>query len=190
MTSVYGSQKKTEFDKSALLEIIPYEGVVKDTRVVVKWLEKEEAALAAFNEVIEEGTAWPFEDNFDMEGFESYFLSHAAFGVRDGETDELLSIFYIKPNFPGRCSHVCNGGFITLPKHRRKGLARLMGTLFIKWAPLLGFKSACFNLVFATNPSLSLWISLGFKVVGTLPAAARLRGSPELVDANVMSLVF
>lgn len=20
--------------------------------------------------------------------------------------------FYVKPNFPGRCSHVCNGGFI------------------------------------------------------------------------------
>ena len=190
MTSVYGSKNATPFDRS-ILPCVPYEGEISGgKKVVVTWLDKDEAALAAFNDVIEDGGSWPFEEGFDMEGFENYFMSHAAFGVRDASTGELMSIFYIKPNFPGRCSHVCNGGFVTLKDHRRKGLARFMGNLFLKWAPLLEFKSACFNLVFATNPALSLWLSLGFKIAGVLPGVARLKGSTELVDANIMTYTF
>ena len=190
MTSVNDSKKTPLFDRS-ILPCVPYEGETSGgKKVVVTWLDKDEAALAAFNDVIEDGVAWPFEETYSMEEFENYFMSHAAFGVRDASTGELMSIFYIKPNFPGCCSHVCNGGFITLKDHRRKGLARLMGTLFVKWAPLLGFKSACFNLVFTINPSSSLWLSLGFKIAGVLPGAARLKGSTELVDANIMTYTF
>lgn len=61
--------------------------------------------------------------------------------------------FYIKPNFPGRCSHVsylsnllsefdihwiCNGGFIVNKDHRGKGVGKLMATSFLKIAPALG----------------------------------------------------
>lgn len=55
--------------------------------------------------------------------------------------------FYIKPNFPGRCSHVCNGGFITDPCRRRRGVARLMGHAFLRLAKDLGYKASYFNLV-------------------------------------------
>lgn len=55
--------------------------------------------------------------------------------------------FYIKPNFPGRCSHVCNGGFITDTRRRRRGVARLMGQAFLRLAKDLGYKASYFNLV-------------------------------------------
>lgn len=55
--------------------------------------------------------------------------------------------FYIKPNFPGRCSHVCNGGFITDPRMRRRGVARLMGHAFLRFAKDLGYRASYFNLV-------------------------------------------
>jgi hypothetical protein len=66
-----------------------------------------------------------------MEGYRGYFLSHAAFVVRalepgfdaDGNPSapgEVLGCFYVKPNFPGRCGHVCNGGFITKAKFRKQ----------------------------------------------------------------------
>ena len=79
---------------------------------------------------------------------------------------------------------MCNGGFITAPKHRQKGVARLMGNLFLQFAPELGYKSSFFNLVFAsTEASVRLWESLGFQRVGVVPNAGRLKGFPNLVDA-------
>lgn len=64
----------------------------------------------------------------------SYFHSHASFAVHFADQDmygsDLLGCFYIKPNFPGRCSHVCNGGFITNPQHRGLGVGTFMGENF------------------------------------------------------------
>lgn len=68
----------------------------------------------------------------------------------DDERDAGVKVwgaFYIKPNFPGRCSHVCNGGFITDPRRRRRGVARLMGHAFLRFAKDLGYRASYFNLV-------------------------------------------
>ena len=66
--------------------------------------------------------------------FISYFHSHASFVVhfadQEKNSKDILGCFYIKPNFPGRCSHVCNGGFITNPKYRGLGIGGFMGEAF------------------------------------------------------------
>jgi len=124
------------------------------------------------------------------------FLSHAAFVVRASEDSsphlsndvinagEILGCFYIKPNFPGRCSHICNGGFITNPEFRNMGVATLMGRSFLKIARDLGYKSSYFNLVFKSNPvSIRLWESLGFERVAVLENAADLSGVDGLDTA-------
>jgi hypothetical protein len=49
-----------------------------------------------------------------------------------------LGSFYIKPNYPGRSSHVCNGGFLVGPLARNRGVGRLMGEGYLEWAPKLG----------------------------------------------------
>ena len=140
------------------------------------------------NIIIREGRTWPFEEEFNsVDEYRGYFLSHTAFVVReldDGisanggkSTSEILGCFYIKPNFPGRCSHVCNGGFITGEKFRRLGVARLMGRVFLQAARDLGYKSSYFNLVFKSNVgSVKLWESLGFERVAVLKNAGRLKG--------------
>ena len=45
--------------------------------------------------------------------------------------------FYIKANYPGRSSHVCNGGFLVTTAARNKGVGRLMGEAYLDWAPKL-----------------------------------------------------
>jgi GNAT superfamily N-acetyltransferase len=150
--------------------------------------------MALMNLVIREGKSWPFESEFhSLEAFRAYFLSHAALcvknypatndeegedsGVHGSNSQKLLGCFYIKPNFPGRCGHVCNGGFITAPAARRIGVGNLMGRTYLLFARDLGYKSSYFNLVFASNcSSVRLWETLGFQRVATLPKAARLRG--------------
>jgi len=52
---------------------------------------------------------------------------------------------------------------------------------------IAGYKASVFNLVFENNiASVRLWHSLGFREVGRIPKAGRLRNSPDqLVDAIV-----
>jgi RimJ/RimL family protein N-acetyltransferase len=141
------------------------------------------------NYVIEEGKSWPFVEIFETtETFKGYFLSHAAFCVRpisnpddndNDDGDKILGCFYIKPNFPGRCSHICNGGFIVNASQRGSKVGSLMGSTFLPFAKALGYKSSYFNLVFASNTfSIRLWENLGMERVATIPNAARLVGMP------------
>lgn len=88
---------------------------------------------------------------------------------------EVLGAFYLKPNFPGWCSHICNAGFIVQPAMRGQGIGRWMAETMLAIAPTKGYTAVMFNLVFATNePSLNLWRSLGFSTLGRVPGAARL----------------
>jgi ribosomal protein S18 acetylase RimI-like enzyme len=144
------------------------------------------------NLVIREGRSWPFDKEFPtVDAYRAYFLSHTALVVRASEAGpdvhgrpsavgEMLGCFYIKPNFPGRCSHVCNGGFITAPNFRRMGIGHLMAQVFLRVARDVGYESAYFNLVFKSNTaSVLLWESLGFQRVAELKNAAQLEGLEE-----------
>jgi len=56
----------------------------------------------------------------------------------DGDWNkDCLGSFYIKPNYPGRSSHVCNGAFLVTDASRNRGVGRLMGEGYIDWAPKL-----------------------------------------------------
>lgn len=142
-----------------------------------------ESGRELMNLIIREGKAWPFDEEFaTLDSYASYFLTHAAFVVRS--PTEVVGTFYVKPNFPGRCSHICNGGFITAPQWRRRGVGRLMGRCFLLFAKRLGYRASYFNLVFKSNTaSVRLWDSLGFQKVAEIPHCADLEGVPALDTA-------
>lgn len=163
---------RAELRDCSTITISPFESV-KDM----------EEGMALMNLVIREGRTWPFEEEFSsLEGYRSYFLSHAAFAAK--RQGKVVGTFYVKPNFPGRCSVVCNGGFITAPEMRGLGLGTLMGMCFLKFAKELGYSASYFNLVFKSNAvSVRLWERLGFERVATIPKCARLEGLDVLDDA-------
>ncbi|KAI4201406.1 MAG: hypothetical protein LQ350_003244 [Teloschistes chrysophthalmus] len=98
-----------------------------------------------------------------------------------------LGSFYVKPNYPGRSSHVCNGGFLVTEAARNRGVGRLMGEGYLEWAPKLGYTYSVFNLVYETNvASCRIWDALGFKRVGRIKGCGNLRSYPdEFVDAII-----
>jgi len=97
----------------------------------------------------------------------------------------ILGAYYVKPNYPGRSSHICNAGFITFPASRSLGIGTLLGTSYVHNAPLLGYRASVFNLVYASNvASLRIWERLGFEKVGKIPGAGK-RGD-EYIDAWVI----
>ena len=103
---------------------------------------------------IEKGDTYPMIDPLPLETFGPYWF--ANFGAvmvlgdlqgveevqqraRNGSdwNKECLGSFYIKPNYPGRSSHVCNGGFLVTDAARNRGVGRLMGEAYLSWAPKL-----------------------------------------------------
>ncbi|KAI8995795.1 hypothetical protein BC832DRAFT_319207 [Gaertneriomyces semiglobifer] len=136
--------------------------------------------------VIEEGRTYPHENITGDQG-DWFFVNDVFIAVpqrpqeelgtqRSQEEDEVWGAFYIKPNFPGRSSHICNAGFITHPEHRNTGIGTAMGQAFLTFAPQLGYRASLFNLVFESNiASVRIWRNLGFKEVGRVPKAGRLR---------------
>ncbi|KAI9203161.1 acyl-CoA N-acyltransferase [Polychytrium aggregatum] len=190
MSSAYGKIARPQ-PRSTAAVTLPIVDRLKDGAAVrIERVDAVSAHAALIPELrqllnyeIEQGNTYPQEEPLDPTTFEAYFLSYDAFVALD-EAGSLLGTFYVKPNFPGRCSHICNGGFLTHMDHRGRGVGKVMGRAFVKIAPSLGYKASMFNLVFANNvASVELWRSLGFKEIGRVPKAGRLKGSDELVDA-------
>lgn len=171
-----------------------------------------EEVRALLNSVIADGATYPIEEELDVEGFEQYYCpgfvavlyaAPAEQKANQGESDAqkqdlgalsapdeadeaVVGAFYIKPNYPGRSSHICNGGFLVSPAFRGRGAGEFMGRCYVEWAPQLGYRGSVFNLVYANNPgSYRIWDKLGFTRVGIVPGAGRLANADEDVDAIV-----
>ncbi|MDZ7960857.1 MAG: N-acetyltransferase [Aulosira sp. DedQUE10] len=154
--------------------------------------QEQEEVRALLNLVITEGKTYPQKQPLSPAEFAAYWLSQDAFVVRAVEqsatqkTKDILGAFYVKPNFLGRCSHICNAGFIVQPQLRGQGIGRFMGEAMLLIAASLGYKAVMFNLVFETNiPSITLWQTLGFEIIGRIPQAAKLADG-QVVDALMM----
>ncbi|MBD2251284.1 GNAT family N-acetyltransferase [Nostoc parmelioides] len=154
--------------------------------------QEYEDVRTLLNFVIDEGKTYPQKQPLSQPEFAAYWLSQDAFVIRLSGNNgtqkprEILGSFYIKPNFPGRCSHICNAGFIVQPGLRGQGIGRFMGESMLSLASQLGYEAVMFNLVFETNiPSITLWQSLGFDIIGSIPDAAKLADG-NLVKALIM----
>jgi GNAT superfamily N-acetyltransferase len=153
---------------------------------------EHELVNSLLNLVILEGKTYPQNQPLSQAEFATYWLSQDAFVVRtciqeaQDHPQEVLGGFYLKPNFPGRCSHICNAGFIVQPGLRGQGIGRFMGEAMLEIAANLGYEAVMFNLVFETNiPSLQLWQSLEFNIIGQIPRAVKLADG-QVVDALIL----
>lgn len=152
------------------------------------------------NKEIEGGDTYPMMEAFAADAFSAYWFQNFGAVMLLGSVErpedvvegrdwsrECLGSFYIKPNYPGRSSHVCNAGFIVTGASRNRGVGRLMGEAYLDWAPRLGYAYSVFNLVYETNvASCRIWDGLGFKRIGRVKGCGNLRSYPgQLVDAII-----
>ena len=137
--------------------IVPRQVTLRDrvttaTLVPFSSAEQVPASLLAylcdqFNREIETGDTYPMLNPIPLADFGPYWFGN--FGavmlmceaLHDGHhrdwSRDCLGSFYIKPNYPGRSSHVCNGGFLVTDAARNRGVGRLMGEGYLEWAPTL-----------------------------------------------------
>jgi len=106
------------------------------------------------NREIEKGDTYPMTQSMTIETFGTYWFQNFGAVMLLGEVKDVkevprmdergakweevcLGSFYVKPNYPGRSSHVCNGGFLVTEAARNRGVGRLMGEGYLEWAPKL-----------------------------------------------------
>jgi L-amino acid N-acyltransferase YncA len=172
---------------------LPLHKTLKDTIFELDEMRSEEESTVRtlLNTIILDGSTYPQSQPLNEVEFAAYWLNRDAYVVRVATPGtqaprEIVGAFYLKPNFPGRCSHICNAGFIVQPAMRGQGIGRWMGESMLAIARDRGYRAVMFNLIFATNtPSLQLWQSLDFSILGTIPKAVRLNDD-QFIDAIMM----
>lgn len=155
------------------------------------WIKEE--MLKLLNYEIVKGDTYPMDECLTPESFAETWLNYAFVILLAGahtiapeipQPDTFLGTFYIKPNYVGRCSHICNAGFLVNPGARGQGVGEALGKIYLKYAPRIGYTYSVFNLVFITNSaSVKLWDRLGFDRIGLIKGAGRLKGHEHKVDA-------
>ncbi|KAH6847673.1 His(2)-Cys(2) zinc finger-domain-containing protein, partial [Chaetomium sp. MPI-CAGE-AT-0009] len=181
-------------DRQTVATVVPFASQHQVPESLLRYLSDQ------FNKEIEGGDTYPMLEPMSAATFSSYWfqkfggvmlLGHieSAAEVVEGRdwSKECLGTFYIKPNYPGRSSHICNAGFVVTDAARNRGVGRLMGETYLEWAPKLGYKYSVFNLVYETNvASCKIWDALGFKRIGRVKGAGNLKSYPDrLVDAII-----
>ena len=131
--------------------------------------------IEIWNEVVEEGVAFPQEETLTDETGKEFFASQSFCGVAE-EEGRVLGLYILHPNNVGRCGHICNASYAVDSKERGKHIGEQLVSHCIKTAGEIGFGVLQFNAVVETNiHARHLYERLGFKQLGTIPKGFRMK---------------
>ncbi len=134
-------------------------------------------AVRIWNEVVEEGIAFPQEEFLNEETGRAFFesQSHCAVAV-DRETDEGYGLYILHPNNVGRCGHICNASFAVRSDLRGLHIGEQLVLDCLAQAKELGFGILQFNAVVESNiHARHLYERLGFRELGPIPDGFRMK---------------
>ena len=136
--------------------------------------------------IIREGTTYTLDPDMSERDALGYWMGHDKETFVAEQDGQVLGTYYIRPNQAGGGRHVCNCGYMTAAAATGRGIARHMCKHSMEYAQSRGYRAMQFNFVVSTNDrAVRLWQSLGFEIVGRLPAVFR-HPIQGYVDAFVM----
>ena len=163
-------RKVTLRDRITIASLLPFSTATAVPPRLLSYL------CSQLNLEIEKGDTYPMMTSMAISTFGNYWFQNFGAIMLLGEVESVeqvwemenggvewdkvcLGSFYVKPNYPGRSSHVCNGGFLVTEAARNKGVGRLMGEGYLEWAPKLVYLLLCpLDFLFtlsATEPGLT-----------------------------------
>ena len=144
--------------------------------MIRKYYKKDLADLIRiWNEVVEEGVAFPQEDFLDMESGADFFAAQSYTGVAE-EDGRILGLYILHPNNIGRCGHICNASYAVSSVARGRHIGEQLVIDSLRIGKELGFKVLQFNAVVENNiHARHLYERLGFRQLGTIPKGFRMK---------------
>ena len=136
-----------------------------------------EEMIRIWNEVVEDGVAFPQEELLNEVTGRSFFAEQTYCGVaQEEETGKIFGLYILHPNNIGRCGHICNASYAVSRGSRGLHIGEKLVTDCLEQGKFHGFSVIQFNAVVATNVhARHLYERLGFVQLGTIPKGFRMK---------------
>lgn len=147
--------------------------------MIVRAYEKSdlESMIQIWNEVVEEGVAFPQEELLnDITGAE-FFASQTYSAVAENENGHMIyGLYILHPNNIGRCGHICNASYAVSSRNRGQHIGEKLVLDSLQQAKNMCFRILQFNAVVESNTcARHLYERLGFVQLGTIPNGFRMK---------------
>ena len=141
--------------------------------IIIREYKKEDAGAAAaiWNQVVEDGVAFPQMEMLDETSGDQFFSEQSYTGIAvDTQTDEIVGLYILHPNNVGRCGHICNASYAVRRDMRGYHIGEKLVRHCMEKGREIGFRILQFNAVVSSNTNaLRLYEKLGFVRLGTIP---------------------
>ena len=133
------------------------------------------AMVRIWNEVVEEGVAFPQEEFLDERSGRAFFAaqSYCGVAVADGR---VVGLYILHPNNIGRCGHIANASYAVDSACRGEHIGEKLVSDCLRQGRAHGFRILQFNAVVASNThARHLYERLGFQPLGVIPGGFRMK---------------
>lgn len=133
--------------------------------------------IRIWNEVVEDGIAFPQEELLTDSTGADFFASQTYCGVARGSEDgKVYGLYILHPNNVGRCGHICNASYAVDKIARGLHIGAKLVMDCLAQGKIHGFGVLQFNAVVASNiHARNLYERLGFTQLGTIPKGFRMK---------------
>lgn len=134
------------------------------------------AASEIWNQVVDDGVAFPQEEDLSPETGDAFFKEQTYTGIAENtENGEAVGLYILHPNNVGRCGHICNASYVVRRDIRGEHIGEKLVLDCISMAKKKGFGVLQFNAVVASNVhALHLYKRIGFTPLGIIPEGFRM----------------
>lgn len=134
------------------------------------------AMIGIWNEVVEDGIAFPQEDLLDIQSGSRFFAEQTHTAVAENENGVITGLYILHPNNIGRCGHICNASYAVKRDLRGLHIGEQLVKDCLRKAGEFGFGVLQFNAVVESNiHARHLYERLGFIQLGTIPGGFRMK---------------
>ena len=145
--------------------------------MIVRGYRKDdlEAMVTIWNEVIEDGEAFPQEELLTVDMADEFFAGQSHTAVAEDE-GKVVGLYILHPNNVGRCGHIANTSYAVSKDRRGEHIGEMLVQDSLEKAREKGFRLMQFNAVVESNiHARHLYERLGFQPLGMIPEGFRMK---------------
>lgn len=135
------------------------------------------AMVQIWNEVVEDGEAFPQEEGLAAESGLDFFTAQTYSAVaEDTDSGKILGLYILHPNNVGRCGHIANASYAVSRESRGLHIGEKLVKDCIVQGKAHDFRILQFNaVVFSNIHARHLYERLGFQQIGVVPGGFRMK---------------